>query len=110
MPDQTARVIPVLATATRIYIAETKTLEHGSLLLVRVVVDSARAEAVAEVLIVFVAGVGGLGVDAFLIGVGIEAKSAALIGREAGGTAVACKVALLEDLDELMLPVTLDRA
>ena len=104
-------MVPVLTAAAGLVGADPQALEHGSLLLLGHVVDGAGAEPVAEVLVVLVVRVGRLGVDAALgVGRGVEAQGAWLVGGEARGAAVAGKVALLEDLDELVLAVALDGA
>ena len=74
------------------------------------VVDGARAEKVAEVLIILIVGVRWLGVDAALgVRLGVDTESAWLIRRETGGSAVAGEVTLLKDLDELVFAMALDR-
>jgi hypothetical protein len=75
------------------------------------VVNGTRAEAVPEVLVVLVVEVGGLGVDTALgIRGAADAKGAWLIRCESRGATVACKVALLEDLNQFVLAVALDGA
>ena len=102
---------PILATAARLVRAEPKTLKHGALLLERIVVALAAAEAVPEVLVVLVVGAGLLRVDAALgVCLRVEAQVARAGRGKARSAAVAGKVALGEDLDEGVLAVALDRA
>ena len=92
---------------------QTNTLEHGTLLLERVIVALAAAEPVPKILVVDVPAVlvmGLFGVNAFLIRLGVHPKGAGAVRRKARRSAVACKVALVEDLDESVFTVTLDRA
>lgn len=76
-----------------------------------IVVAVARAEAVTEVLVVFVIDIGLLRVDiAARIRLVIRLQYARAGAGKSLGTAVAGEVALLEDLDERVLAVALDRA
>jgi hypothetical protein len=104
-------VPPVLATTSRLVCAQPEALEHGTLLLERVVIALAAAEAVPEVLVVLVVGVRLLRMDASLsVGLRVDAQVAGARLGESRGAAVACKVPLSEDLDEGVLAVALDRA
>ena len=104
-------MVPVLATPTRLRRSETQTLEHCSLLLEGIIVALASAEAVLEILVVLVVRVGLLGVYAATgVGLAVGAQAARACGGDARGAAVASEVALLEDLDEGMLAMTLDGA
>ena len=101
-------MIPILAAPAGLVGAESQALEHGALLLVGPVVDGASAEAVAEVLVVPVSRVGGLRAHDALGACGrVDPQGAGLVGDEARGAAVAGEVPLLEDLDQLVLPVAL---
>jgi hypothetical protein len=84
-------------------------LEHGAFLLERVIITLAAAEAVLEVLIVFVIHIGFLGVNATLkVGLGIGAQRAGTRGGNALGATVACEVPFLENLNKGVLAMTLD--
>lgn len=66
---------------------------------------------VAKVLVVLVVVIRLLGVDAALgISLGIDSKGTLLFGCESRSTAIASEVALLEDLNQLVFAVALDRA
>jgi hypothetical protein len=80
-------------------------------LLERIVVALAPAEAVAEVLVVLVVGIGFLGVDvATGICLVVGTQAARGCGQDARSATVACKVALLEDFDKGVFAVALYRA
>src|SRR6478735_8417546 len=59
--DKTTWMIPVFAASTCFSCSETKTLEHCTLLLERIIVALATAEPIAEVVIVLVVHIGLLG-------------------------------------------------
>jgi hypothetical protein len=104
-------VVPILAASTSLCGAQTQALEHGALLLERIVVAFAAAESVLEILVVFVVGIRLFRVDAALCVRGrIDAEGAWACRGQALGAAVACEVALGEDLDEGVFAVTLNRA
>lgn len=70
----------------------------------------ATAESVAEVVVVFVVHVGFFGMHpASSVGCLVQTESAWACRGNALSTAVACKVALLEDFDEVMFAMALDR-
>lgn len=103
-------MVPILSTPARLVRTQTKTLEHRPLLLKRVIVALAPAEAIAEVLIVFVVGVSLLRVDAALgVGFRIDAQAARARCGIARGTAIAGEVALVENLNEGVLAVAGNR-
>jgi hypothetical protein len=84
-------------------------LEHGSLLLKRIIIAFASAKPVAKVLVVLVIRIGLLGMHpALAICRLVEAESARARGRKARGSAIACEIALGEDLDERVLAMALD--
>lgn len=104
---------PVLPAAASKVRAEPQTLEHSALLLERIVVARAVAEAVAEVLVVYI----GrrvverlLRVNALGACLRVDSKSTGARRWELGSTTVAGEVALGEDLDEVVVAVALDRA
>lgn len=103
-------MIPVFAASTCFSSSQAKTLEHCALLLERIIVALAAAESIAEVVIVLVVHIGLLGVNPTSSVSGlVQAESTWACRWDALGTAVACEVALLEDLDEGMFAVALDR-
>jgi len=80
-------------------------------LLKGIIKTPAPTEAVLKILIVLVVRIGLLGVNSFLgIGLGVDAQIAGTRSWESRGAAVAGKVALVEDLDESVVAVALDRA
>lgn len=104
---------PVLPAATGQMRAEAQTLEHCALLLERIVVARAVAEAVAEVLVVYIGSrvvERLLRVDALGARLGVGSEGARARRGEPSSTAVAGEVALGEDLDEVVVAVALDRA
>jgi hypothetical protein len=102
-------VIPVLPTASSLGGAQPKALEHGSLLLKWIIVAFAAAESVLEIVVVLVVGIRLLRVYVALgIGLAIHAECAWAAGREARGSAIACEISLLEDLDKSVLAMARD--
>lgn len=77
----------------------------------RFIVYGARTESVPEVLVVLVVGIWLLGVDATLrVGFGVDAKGAFLLRSKSCCAAIASKVALLEDLDQVVFAMALNGA
>lgn len=104
-------MIPVLATATGLDSTKTKALEHGTLLLERVVVTFTSAESIAEVVVVLVIHIRLLGVNTPAgVGLFICAQRAGARRRNALRATIACEVALLENLDEGVLAMALNGA
>lgn len=86
-------------------------MEHGPLLLKRVIIALAAAEPIPEVMVVLVVGIWLLRVHATLgARLLIDAQVAGARGWEARGTAVAGEVALGKNFDESVLAVALDGA
>jgi hypothetical protein len=76
-----------------------------------VIITPTAAESVAEVVVVFIVHVGLFGVySTSSVGCLVQTKGAWACGRNTLGTTIACEVALLEDLDEVMLAVALNGA
>lgn len=104
-------MIPVLAAASCLMCAKSQALVHSALLLKWVIIAFAHAEAVAKVLVVLVARGWLLRVNPTLgIGRRIQAQGTGTGRWQTRGTAVACEVALGEDLDKLVFTVALHRA
>jgi len=102
---------PILATAARLVRAKTQTLEHGAFLLKGVIIAFATAETIAEVLIVLVAGICLLRVDATLsVRRRVKAEGTGARRRIPDRTAIAGKVSLVEYLDKGMFAVALHGA
>lgn len=85
-------------------------MKHGSFLLERVIIAFTAAKTIAEVVVVFVIRVRFLGVNAAALGFLVEAQGAWAGRWDSRRAAVACEVSLLEDFDEGMFAMTLDRA
>ena len=91
--------------------AEAQTLKHGALLLKRVIVALAAAEAISEVVVVLVVRVWILGVHAVLgVGGWVDTQIAGARRRKPRRAAVAGEIPLVEDLNEGMFAVALDGA
>ena len=102
---------PVLTTSSGIMGSETKTLEHCTLLLKRVIVALTAAEAIAKVVVVFVVAIGHLRVyTTFSIGNRVDAQTAGVRRWQSSRATIAGKVSLVEDLDEGMFTMALDGA
>lgn len=81
--------------------SQPKTLEHGSLLLERVIIALAAAEPIFEIVVVLVIGIRLFGMNVALgIGLAIDTQGAWAGRWDARRSAVAGKVSLLEDLDK----------
>lgn len=104
-------MIPVLSTASSLLSSEPKALEHGSLLLERVIIALAAAETVLEIVVVLVIGIRLFGMNVALgIGFAIDAQGAWTGRWDARRSAIAGEVSLLEDLDKSVLAMAGDGA
>lgn len=103
-------MVPILAAATRFLSTQTQALEHGPFLFEWVIVAVASAKTIAKVLVVLVVYIRLLRRDiATRIRLVVRLKCAWTRSREALRPTVACKVSLLEDFDESVFAVALDR-
>lgn len=93
--------------------AEPQALEHGALLLERIVIARAVAEAIAEILVVYIRSrviERLLRMDALHARIWVGPERAGTRRGEPSRATVAGEIALGEDLDEVVVAVALDRA
>jgi hypothetical protein len=104
-------MIPIFAASASLSCAQTETLEHCALLLEWIVIAVAAAEPIAEVVVVLVVHIGFFGVNtASGVGCLVQAEGTWACRGDTLGTTVACEVTLLENLDEVVFAVALNRA
>lgn len=103
-------VVPILATAPGLCRPESQALEHGSLFSLWVVLFSACAEVVLEVVVVLVLGRKLLRVNSTGAGYRVGAQHAWGCGRQSFRAAVADEITSAEELDQVVLAVARDGA